>query len=52
MKFIVKEVKCKVCGNVAPILRKKGKNRKAGHIKHTHCIVCNSRTEHIELMEI
>ena len=36
------------CGEVFTIFRKKGRQRRDGHIKHLWCIRCKARTAHTE----
>lgn len=49
MKFIQKYIKCPECGFIYPVLRKVGRDKKAGHLKSQWCIKCKKRINHIEL---
>ena len=41
---------CVECGNEGiPVLRKKGFQRKEGHLKKLFCVFCNEETNHEEM---
>ena len=40
---------CVKCGNKGiPIIRKKGQEREAGHLKKLYCLKCKDETNHVE----
>lgn len=44
---------CTKCGREAfPIMRKKGHQREAGHLKKLYCIYCKEEVNHAEIREI
>lgn len=51
VKTVGTELECTQCGNVAPIQRKKGKQREKGHTKHMYCWKCKDTTAHTEVKE-
>lgn len=42
-------LECSECGTQVFIMRKRGKQKKRGHIKHMYCIGCKETTGFIEL---
>lgn len=41
---------CSKCGRLGfPILRKKSKAKKSGHLKKLYCLTCGEETNHIEI---
>ena len=52
-KFITdNEFYCSQCGNRGiPVVRQKGKEREAGHLKKLFCLKCGKETNHIECKE-
>lgn len=51
VKTIATQLKCPQCGNIAPIQRKRGKQREKGHTKHMYCYKCKEITGHIEIKD-
>ena len=49
-KFITdNEFYCVICGEKGlPIVRQKGKEREAGHLKKIYCLKCRKETNHVE----
>ena len=44
--------RCTKCGKEGlPVHRKKGQERKGGHLKKLYCIYCNEETNHAEIKE-
>lgn len=40
---------CTQCGRLGlPIIRRKGSEREAGHLKKLFCLYCNKETNHVE----
>lgn len=52
VNFVLKELKCGICGNKQIIPRRKNKNRSIGHIKHLWCYICKDLTAHCEINQI
>ena len=50
--FILKELRCKKCGNKQIISRKESKNKPFEHIKHIWCHICQKRNPHKEIDRI
>lgn len=47
--FTMSEFYCTQCGNKGlPVLRKKGAEREAGHLKKLFCLKCKRETNHAE----
>lgn len=40
---------CEECGDYFPIVRKTGRQREKGHIKHLYCVRCRKETAHFEI---
>lgn len=46
---VLSEFYCTKCGNKGiPIMRKKGQEREAGHLKKLFCLKCQEETNHVE----
>ena len=46
------EFYCCICGSKGiPIIRKKGSEREAGHLKKLFCLTCQKETNHVECRE-
>jgi hypothetical protein len=50
-RYVHKRLVCPICGNVSYVVRMRGRNRKAGHVKHLWCYVCQERIGYIETDE-
>ena len=49
-KTVMSEFYCTQCGKKGiPVYRKKGQERKAGHLKKLYCLYCNMETNHVEI---
>lgn len=48
-KFIESEFYCTQCGTKGiPVLRTRGKEREAGHLKKLFCLTCGKEQNHVE----
>ena len=45
------ELVCLECGNIFPIYRISGREKKTGHIKHLYCPICFKETAHYEVRD-
>ena len=51
-KTVMSEFYCTQCGKKGiPVYRKKGQERKAGHLKKLYCLYCNMETNHVEIKD-
>lgn len=44
-------LECPQCGSIMPIMRKRGKQKEAGHIKHMYCFKCNEVVGFVEIKD-
>lgn len=50
MNMSMSDFYCTCCGNKGiPIMRRKGKEREAGHLKKLFCLTCQKETNHVEI---
>lgn len=44
-------LKCRLCGNVDTIWRRRSRLKEPDHVKHLWCFKCRERTPHVEIRE-
>ena len=51
-KCVKTDLICPKCGNIVTIQRKKGKQKKTGHLKYLYCYDCREIINHYEVNDI
>lgn len=44
-------LECPECGSIMPIMRKRGKQKEEGHIKHMYCFKCKEVVGFVEIKD-